>query len=49
MGEQTFVSRAKQFGTNDIEKSKKTALSAHPIGQIGVPEDIANGIVFLYI
>ena len=25
MGEQTFVSRAKQFGTNDIEKSKKTA------------------------
>ena len=47
MGEQTFVSRAKQFGTNDIEKSKKTALSAHPIGRLGVPEDIANGIVFL--
>ena len=23
MGEQTFVSRAKQFGTNDIEKSKR--------------------------
>ena len=47
MGEQTFVSRAKQFGTNDIEKSKKMALSAHPIGRLGVPEDIANGIVFL--
>ena len=47
MGEQTFVSRAKQFGTNDIEQSKKTALSAHPIGRLGVPEDIANGIVFL--
>ena len=26
MGEQTFVSRAKQFGTNDIERSKQTAL-----------------------
>ena len=49
MGEQTFVSRAKQFGTNDIEKSKATALSAHPIGHLGVPEDIANGIVFLAI
>jgi len=47
MGEQTFVARAKQFGTNDIEQSKKTALSAHPIGRLGVPEDIANGIVFL--
>ena len=47
MGEQTFVSRAKQFGTNDIEKSKATALSAHPICRLGVPEDIANGIVFL--
>ena len=22
-------------------------LSAHPIGRLGVPEDIANGIVFL--
>ena len=47
MGEQTFVSRAKQFGTNDVERSKQTALAAHPIGRLGVPEDIANGIVFL--
>ena len=37
MGEQTFVSRAKQFGTNDIEKSKKTALSAHPIARSDYP------------
>ena len=47
MGEQTFVSRAKQFGTNDIQKSKETALAGHPIGRLGVPQDIANGIVFL--
>ena len=47
MGEQTFVSRAKQFGTNDVERSKQTALAAHPIGRLGVPADIANGIVFL--
>ena len=47
MGEQTFVSRAQQFGTNDIQKSKETALAGHPIGRLGVPQDIANGIVFL--
>lgn len=47
MGAQTFVSRAEQFGTNDIEKSRSVALSGHPIGRLGVPLDIANAIVFL--
>jgi NAD(P)-dependent dehydrogenase (short-subunit alcohol dehydrogenase family) len=47
MGEQTFVSRAQQSGTNDIKKSKDIALKSHPIGRLGLPEDIANGIVFL--
>ncbi|MBH68191.1 MAG: hypothetical protein CMM58_07550 [Rhodospirillaceae bacterium] len=47
MGAQTFVSRAQQFGTNDVQKSRETALAAHPIGRLGVPQDIANGIVFL--
>ena len=47
MGEQTFVSRAQQHGTNDVKKSRDVALAGHPIGRLGIPEDIANGIVFL--
>ena len=47
MGEQTFVSRAQQHGTNDMKKSRDVALAGHPIGRLGVPEDIAKGIVFL--
>ncbi|MDG1272949.1 MAG: glucose 1-dehydrogenase [Alphaproteobacteria bacterium] len=47
MGEQTFVSRAQQHGTNDVKKSRDVALAGHPIGRLGIPEDIAKGIVFL--
>ena len=47
MGAQTFASRAKQLGTNDVEGARATALKQHPIGRLGVPEDIALGIVFL--
>jgi 3(or 17)beta-hydroxysteroid dehydrogenase len=47
MGAQTFVARAEQTGTNDVDKARDVALSTHPIGRLGVPQDIANGIVFL--
>ena len=47
MGDQTFVSRADQFGTNDVDRAREIALSGHPIGRLGVPDDIARGIVFL--
>lgn len=47
MGAQTFASRAKQLGTNDVEGARGVALKQHPIGRLGVPEDIAKGIVFL--
>ncbi len=47
MGDQTFVSRADQFGTNDVGKAREIALSGHPIGRLGIPDDIARGIVFL--
>ncbi len=47
MGAQTFASRAKMLGTNDVEGARKTALTQHPIGRLGVPDDIARGIVFL--
>jgi len=47
MGEQTFVARARSPGTNDTEAARRTALSTHPIGRLGVPNDIAKGIVFL--
>jgi NAD(P)-dependent dehydrogenase (short-subunit alcohol dehydrogenase family) len=47
MGDQTFVSRARNLGTNDVEAARETALATHPIGRLGTPEDIAKGIVFL--
>jgi NAD(P)-dependent dehydrogenase (short-subunit alcohol dehydrogenase family) len=47
MGEQTFAARARSHGTNDTEAARKVALSTHPIGRLGVPNDIAKGIVFL--
>jgi 3(or 17)beta-hydroxysteroid dehydrogenase len=47
MGAQTFVSRARQAGSNDVEASRSVAARQHPIGRLGVPEDIALGIVFL--
>ena len=47
MGEKTFAMRAQQLGTNDTEKARKTTLALHPIGRLGVAEDIAKGIVFL--
>ena len=47
MGEQTFVSRARNLGTNDVEEVRQQAMSRHPIGRLGVPDDIAKGIVFL--
>jgi NAD(P)-dependent dehydrogenase (short-subunit alcohol dehydrogenase family) len=47
MGEQTFVSRARNLGSNDVEAVRQQAMSRHPIGRLGVPDDIAKGIVFL--
>jgi len=47
MGQQTFVMRAKQVGTNDTEKAREATLALHPIGRLGTASDIAKGIVFL--
>jgi len=47
MGQQTFVMRAEQVGTNDTEQARKNTLALHPIGRLGVADDIAKGIVFL--
>jgi 3(or 17)beta-hydroxysteroid dehydrogenase len=47
MGEKTFVMRAQQLGTNDTDKARQTTLGLHPIGRLGVADDIAKGIVFL--
>ncbi len=47
MGEKTFVMRAQQQGTNDTEKARLATLALHPIGRLGVADDIAKGIVFL--
>ena len=47
MGDQTFVSRARNLGTDDVDAARRLALSTHPIGRLGAPDDIAKGIVFL--
>jgi NAD(P)-dependent dehydrogenase (short-subunit alcohol dehydrogenase family) len=47
MGAQTFVSRARQTGSNDAEGARSVAIKQHPIGRLGIAEDIALGIVFL--
>ena len=47
MGAQTFVSRAAQRGSNDVERARAAATSMHPIGRLGRADDIAKGIVFL--
>jgi len=46
MGAQTFAARARQAG-NDVESARNVAMKAHPIGRLGVAEDIALAIVFL--
>ena len=47
MGDQTFVSRVRNLGSNDVDAVRQQAMSRHPIGRLGVPDDIAKGIVFL--
>jgi 3(or 17)beta-hydroxysteroid dehydrogenase len=47
MGEQTFVARAQHSGINDVAAVREQARARHPIGRLGQPRDIANGIVFL--
>jgi signal transduction histidine kinase len=47
MGEQIFVNRARNLGSNDLDAVRQQAMSRHPIGRLGVPDDIAKGIVFL--
>jgi 3(or 17)beta-hydroxysteroid dehydrogenase len=47
MGAQTFASRARQAGSNDVDGARNVATRQHPIGRLGVAEDIALGIVFL--
>ncbi len=35
------------FGTHDLEQTRQTMLSLHPLGRYGQPEDIARGVKFL--
>src|SRR5213592_4069346 len=34
MGAQTFVSRARQSGSNDVEGARSVAMKQHPIGRL---------------
>jgi 3(or 17)beta-hydroxysteroid dehydrogenase len=41
MGDQTFAARARNRASNDVDAERRRALSAHPIGRLGMPDDIA--------
>jgi len=47
MGDQVLVTRARNLGTNDIETARRQVIDRLPIGRMGMPTDIAKGIVFL--
>jgi len=47
MGEQTFVRRMAVIGSNDMDVAREQSIRLHPIGRLGVPEDVALTIVFL--
>jgi NAD(P)-dependent dehydrogenase (short-subunit alcohol dehydrogenase family) len=47
MGEQTFVARARRTGSNDTAPVRQLVSDSVPWGRLGVPMDIAKGIVFL--
>ncbi len=47
MGEQTFVSRARRAGSNDTTAVRQVVTDSIPWARMGVPTDIAKGIVFL--
>ncbi|MSP03708.1 MAG: SDR family oxidoreductase [Acetobacteraceae bacterium] len=47
MGAQTFVSRAQRMGSNDTQAIRQMVTDTVPWGRLGVPADIAKGIVFL--
>jgi len=47
MGDQVLVTRARNLGTNDIETARRQVIERLPIGRMGMPTDIAKGIVFL--
>lgn len=47
MGAQTFASRAQRSGSNDTAAIQQSVTETVPWGRLGVPLDIAKGIVFL--
>lgn len=47
MGEMTFQARARNNNSNDPEPARQLVTSSVPWGRLGVPLDIAKGIVFL--
>ncbi|MCP5150260.1 MAG: glucose 1-dehydrogenase [Ectothiorhodospiraceae bacterium] len=47
MGAQTFVSRARMAGSNDVGEARQVSERFHPMGRLGTADDIARAIVFL--
>ena len=47
MGELSLLSRAQRTGSNDTGPTKAAVTQATPLGRLGMPSEIAKGIVFL--
>jgi len=47
MGEQVFQARARRVGSNDTAPVRQAVTDTVPWGRLGVPMDIAKGVVFL--
>jgi NAD(P)-dependent dehydrogenase (short-subunit alcohol dehydrogenase family) len=47
MGAQAMAARARVLGSNDVEAMRKRFVDSHPVGRLGVANDIAKGVLFL--
>jgi 3(or 17)beta-hydroxysteroid dehydrogenase len=47
MGEQTFARRMTMMKSNDVAAAREASRQTHPIGRLGVPDDVGRAIVFL--
>ena len=47
MGDQVLTMRARNLGTNNLDRARDQAVARLPIGRMGTATDIAKGIVFL--
>jgi NAD(P)-dependent dehydrogenase (short-subunit alcohol dehydrogenase family) len=47
MTRQSFEARVRSGSIESVEAARRQRIDAHPIGRLGTPTDISNGIIFL--